>query len=76
MVLDGVASFKMDMDPYLITNILGNFHLIPWLWSQHVDALGIVAAAAGIVVVAGGIFVIVLGLVDAVSVVTVGLESA
>ena len=71
-VLDGVVFFKKDLDPHLTTNIL-KLLLNPGVWYHSLDVVVIVVAVDG--AVGGGMFVVVLGLVDVLSVVDVGLES-
>ena len=69
-VPDGVASFEMDLDSYLPRNILKTYTNFFGLWDHHVNVpLVIVAVIADWVIV-----VVVWGLVNAVSIVGIGLK--
>ena len=64
--MNGVASFEMDLDPHLVTNILKAFTKPFGVWDHYVN----VANVIGLMVV-----MMVLGLVNTMSIAAVGLKS-
>ena len=68
-LLDTVSSFEMDLGLHLIANFLKAFAKPLGIWDHQVNAPVVVLAIGWIVVM------VVLGLINAVSIVDVGLES-